>query len=162
MLQNHIKSTFIILLNLKLCKNGERYPKILLSQRFYYCQDNSQTWQELLGKFELNVIYLSNVIMVSAIVHNILRKQMNEDLEAMVALFDNKDVEDDGDKHPRQKFMILSKLSSSNTKLGSLGVPLTLTCQLSKSQRGLHKEIRMQNLVCWTLQFMVWNLILEI
>jgi hypothetical protein len=40
------------------------------------------TWRELLVKSELNVVYMPDVITACAILHNNLRKQANEDLEA--------------------------------------------------------------------------------
>ena len=52
------------------------------------------TWRELLGKSELNVVYMPDVITACAILHNILRKQANEDLEALGAMVDNGGVED--------------------------------------------------------------------
>ena len=55
------------------------------------------TWRELLGKSELNVVYMPDVITACAILHNILRKQANEDLEALDAMVNNGGVEDDDD-----------------------------------------------------------------
>ena len=52
------------------------------------------TWRELLGKSELNVVYMADVITACAILHNILRKQANEDLEALCAMVNNGGVED--------------------------------------------------------------------
>jgi hypothetical protein len=55
------------------------------------------TWRELLGKSELNVVYMPDVITACAILHNILRKQANEDLEALGAMVNNGGVEDADD-----------------------------------------------------------------
>ena len=52
------------------------------------------TWWELLGKSELNVVYMLDVITACAILQNILRKQANEDLEALGAMVNNGRVED--------------------------------------------------------------------
>ena len=51
------------------------------------------TWKELLGKSDLNVVYMPDVITAYAILHNILRKQVNEDLEALGAMVNNGGVE---------------------------------------------------------------------
>ena len=56
------------------------------------------TWRELLGKSELNVVYMPDVITACAILHNILRKQANEDLEAMGAMVNNGGVEETDDE----------------------------------------------------------------
>ena len=40
------------------------------------------TWRELLGKLKLNVVYMLDVITAYAILHDISRKQTNEDFEA--------------------------------------------------------------------------------
>jgi hypothetical protein len=55
------------------------------------------TWRELLGKSELNVFYMPDVITACAILHNILRKQANQDLEALGAMVNNGGVEDADD-----------------------------------------------------------------
>ena len=55
------------------------------------------TWQKLLGKLELNVVYMRDVITACAILHNISRKQTNEDLEALGAIVDNGLSENDND-----------------------------------------------------------------
>ena len=55
------------------------------------------TWRELLGKSELNVVYMPDVITACAILHNILRKQANEDLEALGAMVNNGGVEEGDD-----------------------------------------------------------------
>ena len=52
------------------------------------------TWRELLGKSELNVVYMPDVITACVILHNILRKQANEDLEALGAMVNNGGVEE--------------------------------------------------------------------
>ena len=53
------------------------------------------TWRELLGKSKLSVVYMPDVITAYAILHNILRIQANEDLEALGVLVNNGGVEDD-------------------------------------------------------------------
>ena len=54
-----------------------------------------QTWLELLGKSKLNVVYLLDIITACAILHNILRKQTHENLEALGVMLDNGISEDD-------------------------------------------------------------------
>jgi hypothetical protein len=56
-----------------------------------------ETWRELLTKTKLNVVYLPNVITACAILHNILRRQGNEDLHAMATLVDNEGLDGDSD-----------------------------------------------------------------
>ena len=56
-----------------------------------------ETWRELLTKTELNVVYLPDVITACAILHNILRRQGDEDLHAMAALVDNEGLHGDSD-----------------------------------------------------------------
>ena len=52
------------------------------------------TWRELLGKSDLNVVYMPDVITACAILHNILRKQAIEDLEVVGDVVNNGGVED--------------------------------------------------------------------
>ena len=51
----------------------------------------------MLEKPELNVVYMPDVITACAILHNVLRKQAHEDLEALGAMVDNGGPEDDDD-----------------------------------------------------------------
>lgn len=53
-----------------------------------------ETWREFLGKIELNIVYLPYIITACAILHNMLRRQADEDLEAMGAMMDNNGPDD--------------------------------------------------------------------
>ena len=77
-----------------LCNRKQRRGRGVVKNAFGILKT---TWRKLLGKSEPNVVYMPDVIIACVILHNILRKQTNEDLEALGAMVNNGRVEDDND-----------------------------------------------------------------
>ena len=95
------------------------------------------TWRELLGKSELNVVYMPDVITACVILHNFLGKQANEDLEALGSMVDNGGPEDD-DAYSDMEVNDLcdDEVLQNRTTNNGEDLRRSLACYLG-SQRGL-------------------------
>jgi hypothetical protein len=96
------------------------------------------TWQELLGKSELNVVYMPDVIIACVILHNVLRKEANEDLEALGSMADIGGPEDDDDAYSDTEGWDIGDdgLPQSRSRNNGEGLQQSLASYL-RSQRGV-------------------------